>query len=321
MNQATISRPRLILILGPTGVGKTATAVKLAGAQGGEIINADSMQIYRYMDIGTAKPTPEERTEVKHHLIDCCDPCEPFNASLFIEKAHGIIAELSGARKPIFVVGGTGLYIKALLCGLFDGPASDEAIRSFYKEQLKQHGKTYLYDLLKEKDPRAANLINSNDASRIIRALEVIDLSGESIVGMQENHGFRERRYDALKIGLSIEREELYRRIDERTDRMIADGFCEEVRRLICMGYSEVHKPMRSLGYKHFSHYLTGECTMEEAVRLMKRDTRNYAKRQMTWFSADKEIEWVHYQDMEIMEKKIDAFLNNENSPNDAQHP
>ena len=309
MNRSQTLKPRLIFILGPTGVGKTATAVKLASARGGEIINADSMQVYRYMDIGTAKPTPEEQSIVKHHLIDCCDPHESFNASIFLENAQDIINTLTLAGKPIFIVGGTGLYIKALLGGLFDGPASNEAIRSSYKEALKRHGKAYLYDMLKEKDPKAATLINPHDASRIIRALEVIDLSGESIVDKQENHGFKDRRYTALKIGLLISREELYERINERTDKMIAEGFVEEVRRLRSMGYSEIHKPMRALGYKHFLHHLNGQCNIDEAIRLMKRDTRNYAKRQMTWFNADKDIEWVHFRDIEIIEKKVYAFL------------
>jgi tRNA dimethylallyltransferase len=309
MDASQTPKPRLIVVVGPTGVGKTATAIKLAAPRGGEIISADSMQVYRQMDIGAAKPTPEERTKVKHHLIDCCDPDDPFNASAFIEHAEGIIQTLAAAGKPIFIVGGTGLYIKALLGGLFDGPPSDDKIRASYKEDLKRHGKTYLYALLREKDPRAAALINPNDASRLIRALEVIDLSGISIVAMQESHGFKVQRYDALKIGLWIARDELYRRIDERTDRMIAAGFLEEVRRLVAGGYSDRHKPMRALGYKHFLHHLSGHCSLEEAVRLMKRDTRNYAKRQMTWFKADGEIEWIPCAEMEMMEKKIDEFL------------
>lgn len=302
-------KPRLIFILGPTGAGKTSTAVKLAGPRGGEIISADSMQVYRYMDIGAAKPTPEERSKVRHHLIDCVDPREPFNASLFIEKAQKIIFHLSTIGKPIFIVGGTGLYVKALLGGLFDGPASSENIRSHYKAILNEHGKAYLYDLLKEKDPKAAAVINPGDASRIIRALEVVDLSGESIIDWQESHQFKDRRYEALKLGLSIERDELYRRIEERTDQMIAEGLIEEVRQLIAMGYHDKHKPMRSLGYKHMTNYLNGQYDMDEAIRLMKRDTRNYAKRQLTWFYADKDIEWVHYLDLAAMEKKIDAFL------------
>lgn len=308
MNQTT-KKPRLIFILGPTGVGKTATTVRLAGPRGGEIISADSMQVYRHMDIGAAKPTRSERSQVAHHLIDCCDPHEPFNASIFIEKAQEIITGLTASFTPIFIVGGTGLYVKTLLGGLFNGPASDEAIRLHYKDLLKQRGKTYLYDLLKDRDPKAAAAINPSDASRIVRALEVMDLSGESIVDLQASHGFKERPYEALKIGLSIERDELYIRIEQRTDRMIAAGFEQEVRRLIDMGYNETHKPMRSLGYKHFYRYLSGQCDREEAIRLMKRDTRNYAKRQLTWFKADQEIAWVPYQDLETMAKMVDAFL------------
>ncbi|MBN1380311.1 MAG: tRNA (adenosine(37)-N6)-dimethylallyltransferase MiaA [Deltaproteobacteria bacterium] len=302
-------KPRLIFILGPTGIGKTSTAVKLAAPRGGEIISADSMQVYRHMDIGAAKPTPEERSAVRHHLIDCVEPHEPFNASLFIEKARIIIDNLQAAGKPIFIVGGTGLYVKALLGGLFDGPAANADIRSYYKEALKRHGKAYLYDLLKSKDPKAAAATNPGDASRMIRALEVMDLSGESIVDRRESHGFQDRRYEALKLGLSIDRDELYRRISERTDQMIAKGFIEEVRKLIAMGYNETQKPMRSLGYKHISNYLTGQYDLDEAVRLMKRDTRNYAKRQLTWFMADRDIEWVPYRDLDAMEKKIDAFI------------
>lgn len=302
-------KKRLIVIVGPTGVGKTATAVRLASKRRGEIISADSMQVYRCMDIGTAKPSPEERKQVKHHLIDCCYPDEPFNASLFIEKASVVIKDISGAGKNAFIVGGTGLYIKALLGGLFEGPSSDEEIRAAYKEILKTKGKPYLYQMLKKKDPKAAALLNLNDASRIIRALEVMDLTGGSIVERQESHRFKTREFDALKLGLMIPRDELYERINLRTDRMIAAGFIDEVKRLAAMGYSEKHKPMRSLGYRHFMNFLKGDCTMEEAVRLMKRDTRNYAKRQMTWFKADREIEWIDYGDYETMEKKIDQFL------------
>ena len=303
------TKPRLIVIIGPTGAGKTEMVIKLAREWNGEVISADSMQVYRMMDIGTAKPTAEERSMVKHHLIDVVNPDEQFNAAMFIGMAGGIISTLHVEKKPIFVVGGTGLYIKTLLGGLFRGPGADERIRELYREELDRHGKEYLYGKLKEKDGLAAARIDANDVVRIIRALEVLELSGESIVGKQTTHGFGDIRYECLKIGLMIDRDHLYARIDDRTDEMIREGFSDEVKNLLEKGYNENLKPMQSLGYRHMVNYIKGTCQLEEAIRMMKRDTRHYAKRQMTWFGADSEIKWISPLEMDNAKRQIKSFL------------
>ena len=311
MNFST-PKPRLIAIVGPTGAGKTEMVIKLAREWNGEVISADSMQVYRMMDIGTAKPTAEERSVVKHHIIDVVNPDEQFNAAMFIRIAGGIIATLHDEKKPIFIVGGTGLYIKTLLGGLFRGPSADKRIREFYRKELDRHGKEYLYGKLKEKDGLAAARIDANDVVRIIRALEVLELSGESIVGKQTTHGFGDNRYKCLKIGLMINRDHLYAKIDDRTDEMIRKGLADEVKNLLEKGYHENLKPMQSLGYRHMVNYIKGTYPMEEAIRMMKRDTRHYAKRQMTWFRADREMEWISPNDIDVAKEKIKSFLSPE---------
>ena len=303
------NKPRLMVIVGPTAVGKTKAAVQLAREWNGEIISADSMQVYRFMDIGTAKPTAEERSLIKHHLIGVVNPDEQFNAAMFIELARGIIEELHGRRKNVFVVGGTGLYVKALLGGLFKGPDADEDLRKLYREELKHFGKTYLYEKLKEKDEQAAAQIDKNDTVRIIRALEVLELCGESIVEKQKAHRFDDNMYDCKKIGLTLERSQLYARIDQRTEKMIREGLIDEVKRLLSMGYHENLKPMQALGYKHIVRHLKGKSGLEDTIRLIKRDTRYFAKRQMTWFNADKEIAWFNPSDIDAIREQIGRFL------------
>jgi tRNA dimethylallyltransferase len=302
-------KPRLIVIVGPTAVGKTELAIKLAHEWDGEVISADSMQVYRFMDIGTAKPTVEERSLVRHHLIDVVNPDEQFNAAIFIEMARNIIGELHSRRKTILVVGGTGLYVKALLGGLFKGPDSDQGLRKAYRQELKQFGKEYLYEKLKEKDREAAARVDKNDIVRIIRALEVMELSGESIVKKQKAHRFDDRPYECVKIGLRMERSRLYERIDQRTEKMMKDGFVEEVRGLLSMGYSATLKPLQSLGYKHIVKYIKDSFPLDDALRIIKRDTRHFAKRQMTWFGKDHEIVWLSPADMDDMRMRIDKFL------------
>jgi tRNA dimethylallyltransferase len=303
-------KPRLICILGPTGAGKTAMALELADRWGGEIVSADSMQVHRRMDIGTAKPTPEERRRIPHHILDVVDPDEPFDASRYIELAHGVIDALQRQGKPVFVVGGTGLYIRALLGGLIDGAGSDEALRRELKQELNNRGKAHLYGRLRTRDPRAADRIDPHDGVRIIRALEVLELTGRSIIDHQQEHRFRNASYEALRIGLRLDRERLNDRIDRRVERMIADGFAEEVRRLLDMGYEESLKSMQSLGYRHMIDCLSGRQSLEQAVDIIKKDTRRYAKRQMTWFAADREVGWLDPLDVEEASRRIGLFLN-----------
>jgi tRNA dimethylallyltransferase len=302
-------KPRLICIVGPTGVGKTGMALELAGRWCGEIVSADSMQVYRYMDIGTAKPTPEERARIPYHLLDVVDPDEPFDASRYIELAHGAIGRLQRQGKPVFIVGGTGLYIRVLLGGLIDGPGADAVLRRELKEEMKRFGKEQLHERLRAGDPRAAARIHPHDGIRIVRALEVLELTGRSIVEHQQEHRFREAPYEALRIGLGLDRERLNDRIDRRADQMVAKGFAQEVRRLLDMGYGESLKSMQSLGYRHMVSFLAGRRSLEEAVRMIKRDTRRYAKRQMTWFAADRQIGWLDPGDVEAASRRIGVFL------------
>lgn len=303
------NKPRLIVIVGPTAAGKTDVSIQLARQWNGEIISADSMQVYRLMDIGTAKPTVEDRSCVSHHLIDVVNPDEQFNAAMFIELAQKVIGELHKAGKPAFIVGGTGLYVKALLGGLFRGPDADEGLRKLYREELKHFGKEYLYEKLKKKDERAALQIDKNDIVRIIRALEVLELSGESIVEKQKAHQFSDNRYEYTKIGLTMERSRLYERIDQRTEKMVQAGLVDEVGGLLSLGYSETLKTMQSLGYKHIIKYIKGSDKLDDALRKMRRDTRHFAKRQITWFGADKEITWFDPSDIDAMRKQITRFL------------
>ena len=305
----TDPKPRLIVLVGPTGVGKTELALQLALAAGGEIISADAMQVYRFMDIGTAKPASEQRSLVRHHLLDVADPDEPFNAALFIKHAQPVIEALHAERRPIFVVGGTGLYIRALLGGLFAGPQADETLRASYREALSVNGPAYLYEKLKRKDEQAARRINPHDAVRIMRALEVFEISGQSIVEQQQQHHFGQRRYDYLKIGLMMERQPLFDRIGQRTDQMMTGGFVEEVRYLLARGYAASLKPMQSLGYRHVVRYLDGLHDLSTTVQAIKRDTRRYAKRQMTWFGSDREMIWFRPDDRDAIAKIVASFL------------
>jgi len=302
-------KPRVILLVGPTGVGKTQMALKMAGLFGGEIVSADSLQVYRGMDIGAAKPTPEERRCIPHYLLDVVDPDQPFDVSRYCDLAHGVIARLHREKKPVFVVGGTGLYIRALLGGLIAGPGANESLRQILREEMKRLGKSYLYEKLRLKDEKAAAQINPHDGVRIIRALEILELTGRSIVDHQQEHCFREKPYEVIKIGFMLDRTVLQERIEKRTDRMIADGFVDEVRRLLAKGYDGSLKPMQSLGYRHICSFLAGEGDLEGAVRLIKRDTYRYAKRQMTWFAADREISWLAPDDFDTVAKRIGLFL------------
>lgn len=287
-----IKKTPLIIINSPTATGKTGLAVHLALEFGGEIISADSLQVYRYLDIGTAKPTMKERKGIRHHLIDVVNPDEEFNAALFAEQARGVIAEMTEQRKPVFVVGGTGLYIRALLRGIIDTPDVDENIRNHYRQLRDSRGKQYIYNLLQQRDADAAAQINPNDSVRVIRALEVLEQTGESILAIQKRHSFEACPYATYKIGIEIDREDLKQRIIARTETMIDKGLLEEVEKVLDMGYSDKLKPLQSLGYKQMIGFLRNKYKWDEAIDLIKRDTWKYAKRQMTWFRADKEINW-----------------------------
>jgi len=285
-------KKRLVIILGPTGVGKSAAGVTLASRFGGEIINCDSMQVYRGFDIGTDKPTPEMRRRVPHHLLDIAGASEQFTAADFVREAVAALRAIEERGRLPFVVGGTGLYLKALLDGLFPGPGRNEELRRTLDREAAEKGLTGLYNRLEEADPVYARLIGPRDKIRIIRALEVFHLTGEPI-----SEHFRRTRsqvtdFHLLKIGLKLERKELYRMIEERVDRMFKRGLVGEVRGLLDAGVGPESPPFRALGYKRVLSHLQGGISLEEAARLTKQDTRHYAKRQISWFQKMAGVTW-----------------------------
>lgn len=305
----TDDRPRLIIITGPTASGKSSLAVDLAIELGGEIISADSMQVYRGMDIGTAKPTTKERRGVRHHLIDVVDPDEEFNASIFRSLAEAVIGGITARQKPCFLVGGTGLYIKTLLGGLFECPPADPELRKKLFRECDEYGPSDLHQRLEKLDPESAQKIHPNDRARLIRALEVIALTDQPLSSLVQGHGFKENHFKTLKICLNMDRELLYHLINERSLRMMEAGLVAETKKLLEMGYSPELKPMKSLGYRHAVALLKRECDQDEMVRQLQTDTRRYAKRQLTWFRADPDIAWVAPEDKDLIKEKIRVFI------------
>ncbi len=297
----------VIIILGPTGVGKTDLSILLAQALKTEIISADSMLVYRHMDIGTAKPSSEELAEVPHHLINILEPDEKFSAGLFKEKASEIIKGLHDKKKIPLIVGGTGLYIRSLTSGLFEGPGADESLREELKEEERRHGKGYLYNKLKSLDPEAAGKIEANDLRRIVRALE-ISLKAEKGISEIQKESTQPLDCSFIKIGLSRDRKELYRIIEDRVDKMMEHGLLDETKRLLKMNPNKT--ALQALGYKEMALFLDGVADLEEAVRLTKKRTKMYAKRQYTWFKKEPEIHWIDITGImkagEIFKKVID---------------
>ncbi len=287
-------KKKIIVVCGPTGIGKTGFAIWLANTFDGEIVGADSMQIYRYMDIGTAKPDCYERKMAVHHMVDIIDPDEEFDAAKFADMADSSIAEIINKGRIPIVAGGTGFYIKALMHGLFrQGRAADRKIIKRLEIESEKKGSVYLHKKLKTIDPDSADKIHPNDSFRIIRALEVFESTGRTMNSYQKAHNFADNRYDALEFGLYMDRKKLYEKIDQRVEYMIENGLVEEVKELVKMGYSCRLKSMQSLGYRHVCDYLNKKTSFEETVSLLKRDTRRYAKRQFTWFGKDKKIIWL----------------------------
>lgn len=303
-------KPKLVIILGPTGAGKSEVAVDIALRLGGEVVNADSQLVYRYMDIGTAKPATEAREKVRHHLIDLVDPDGGFNAALYRESALKAIQEITARGKKAIVCGGTGLYLRALVQGLFAGPGKSPEVRKRLETQAQENGLSVLYERLREVDPDATRWIHPNDRYRIIRALEVFELTGKGISSWQKEHGFAESAFEVIKIGLNRERQELYDLINQRCDEMIAGGLVDEVKGLVEKGYSLDLPALQSVGYRQIGLYLRGELSLDEAVILIKRDTRHLAKRQLTWFRADKQIRWFYPEkDREKIHKAVKEFF------------
>jgi tRNA dimethylallyltransferase len=292
-------RKSFVLIVGPTGVGKSTTAITLAERIGGEIINCDSMQVYRGFDIGTDKPSAEERARVPHHLLDIVESPTQFTAAEFMTLAQKVIRSILGREKIPFVVGGTGLYVKTLLDGLFPGPGRHETLRADLKREASERGLPALWERLNAVDPAYARKVGRNDKMRIIRGLEVYALTGSPISEHFRNTRSPLQDFHSIQIGLKLEKEELVRRIEERVERMFERGLVAEVRGLLASGVSESSPPFHALGYEHVLQYLKGRIRLEEAIFLTKVDTRRYAKRQMTWFRKMTDVRWFSPADLE----------------------
>lgn len=307
--EMTKDLPKLIIISGPTCSGKSMLAVELALKSGGEIINADSMQVYRGMDIGTAKLSMEDREGVKHHLIDIIDPDQEFNAACFLLYTLPVIKDLHERKIPVIVVGGTGLYVKVLLGGLFECPPSEFEFRQGLQEEYKKKGLSVLYQRLLRLDKKASDTINPNDRIRIMRALEVIHSTGRPFSEVTEEHGFSDKRFVYLYFCMDIDRKTLYERINSRTLSMIDAGLIEETKKLLDAGYSPGLKSMQAIGYRHIIDYLNGRWGLDETIRVIQRDTRRYAKRQLTWLRADKDIHWVDPENRQGIIDKALQFI------------
>lgn len=284
--------PRVVAIVGPTASGKTALAIEVARACGAEIVNADSRQVYRRLDIGSAKPTPAERAMAPHHLLDVVDPDEPFSAAEFQRRALELVDAIVARGRRVVVVGGTGLYVKALRGGLFAGPPRDPELRARLEaDEDAEPG--VLHRRLREADPEAAARIHANDRIRLVRGLEVFALTGRPISALQREHAFRQRAVAMRTLAPAWERAELYARIDARCVAMLDAGLVDEVRRLLAAGYDPGLSSLRSPGYREIIACLRGECTVDRALADMQKATRNLAKRQLTWFRNDPETEWL----------------------------
>lgn len=303
-----VDNPVVILVTGATASGKSDLAEKIAGIFCGEIVNADSMQVYRKLNIGTAKPSKESMARISHHLFDIVEPDEEFTVADYSVAGRDVVNSIiTRGRQPV-VVGGTGLYIRALFSGLADVPGADLQARNEYNELADQHGNEYLHELLSRVDPFAAAKNHPNNRVRIIRALEVFNCSGRMISELQQEHGFMQSWCRTVKIAIDVDRDELYKRINRRVDLMIDGGLVEEVSTLLSMGYSSDLKALSSIGYKEICSHLSGEMTLEDSVNLIKVHSRRYAKRQLTWFKNDPEIKWFK---MPLNFAEIGEYLKN----------
>lgn len=301
----------LIILTGPTAVGKTALSIKLAKAVNGEIISADSMQVYKGMDIGSAKIMPGEMEGVKHHLIDVLEPSEEFNIVKFQELSKQALEEIYAQGKVPIIAGGTGFYIQSVLYDIdFETNENDREYRTWLETiATKEGGVQILYAMLKEKDPKSANIIHENNVKRVIRALEFFEETGTPISEHNEEQREKESPYNFCYFVLNDDREKLYSNIDRRVDIMFETGLVEEVKKLHFKGYTKNMVSMQGLGYKEVLDYLNGEISLERAAYLIKRDTRHFAKRQLTWFRREKTVTWVDKQQFNYDETAILDFM------------
>ena len=303
----------LIILTGPTAVGKTELSISLAHMVGGSVISADSMQVYRHMDIGSAKIKKEEMHGIPHYLVDTFEPDEEFHVVRFQEYARKYMEEIYQEGRIPIVTGGTGFYIQALLYDIdFTGQKEDTLYRSRLERLAEEKGAHVLHEMLAQIDAKAAEEIHENNVKRVIRALEFHHLSGEKISEHNERERLREAPYNFAYFVLNDERAHLYERINQRVDKMMEEGLAEEVLRLKNMGYHRQMVSMQGLGYKEILDYLEGVCTLEEAVYRIKRDTRHFAKRQLTWFRREREVLWIQKQEFQYDNEKILAYMKQE---------
>ncbi len=308
-------KEKIIILVGPTASGKTSMSIRIAKKINAEIISADSMQIYKQMNIGTAKPTTAEMEGIPHYLIDEIDPMQEFSVALFRQLCEGYIEDiLSRGKKPL-IVGGTGLYINSLVKPWnFSKTEPSSELRTELETIARDLGNEHLHDMLRKVDPLSADSIHPNNVKRVIRAIEVFHVSGTPKSESDLNSMKEELTYEPILIGLHVDRKTLYDRIERRIDSMLGAGLVEEVKELLRLGYKESLVSMQGLGYKEIVSYLKGECTYEEAIEILKRDTRHFAKRQLTWFRRDDRIKWFTVEDYassELLEADIFAYLKN----------
>lgn len=302
----------MIVLTGPTAVGKTKLSIALAKAVGGEIVSADSMQVYRHMDIGSAKITPEEMQGVPHHMIDILDPREPFNVVIFKQKCEACLADIYSRGHIPIVTGGTGFYIQALLNDIdFTENEENTEYRTHLEALAREKGPEYLHGLLKQADPDSAEVIHANNIKRTIRALEFYRLTGEPISQHNEREKQKTSAYQSCYFVLNDEREHLYQRIEQRVDEMMTQGLAAEVKSLSEMGCTRDMVSMQGLGYKELLSWLDGESTLEEAVSLIKLNTRHFAKRQLTWFRRERDVIWINKNEFDYNEQKILNYMLN----------
>ncbi len=310
MKQQYKAKKPLIILTGPTAVGKTKLSIELAKAVNGQMISADSMQVYRHMDIGTAKIRPEEMQDIPHYLIDVLDPWESFDVVRFQTMAKEALEKIYAAGAIPIVVGGTGFYIQALLYNIdFDENDSETGYRSELQAFAERHGAEALHDRLRQVDEKSADMIHPNNIKRVIRALEFFHQTGTRISEHNETQRQKESPYRFVYFVLDDERERIYRRIDQRIDQMLDQGLVAEVKQLRDMGCTRDMVSMQGLGYKEILAYLDGECTLEEAVYILKRDTRHFAKRQLTWFRREHEVRWIERQEYPDEAAMLQAML------------
>ncbi|MDU4938421.1 MAG: tRNA (adenosine(37)-N6)-dimethylallyltransferase MiaA [Clostridium sp.] len=302
-------KKKILVIGGPTAVGKTELSIELAKRLNGEIISADSMQIYKYMDIGSAKVSKEEMNGVVHHLIDVVDPSENFSVADYKEQGEKAIKEIISRGKLPIVVGGTGLYINSLTCNMnFTEAEKDEEYRKDLDKLANEHGNNYIHEMLKDIDPISYKEIHANNRKRVIRALEVYKLTGKPFSSYNAGEDFYKSEYDVHYYVLTMDREKLYERINLRVDIMMEKGLLEECIKLKEMGYTSSMQSMQGIGYKEILYYLEGDVKLQEAINMIKQGSRNYAKRQLTWFRRDPRVTFLDkdkLSDVEILEKVI----------------